>query len=251
MILYASSVAFGTSAPELFVNIVASAKGNTDIAIGKVLGANICNVLLILVLVSWSSIAAYHLHLVYLVRRNPLTTAIGITNHVRCQWVQSVREDRRDILAVQTLRNQMMAATFLASTAILISLGLLVAAMRPGLFGEISQALNLTGARTETLWMLKLMLLAVLFFSAFFNFTLAIRYYNHAGFMINLTESSDGIVSEKAVAEVLNLGALHYTIGMRGYYLSVPLVLWIFGPLWMFVGTAVLLGILYRLDRKI
>jgi len=41
-------VAFGTSTPELFVNIVASAKGNTEIAIGNVLGSNICNVFLIL-----------------------------------------------------------------------------------------------------------------------------------------------------------------------------------------------------------
>jgi cation:H+ antiporter len=41
-------VAFGTSTPELFVNLVASAKGNTDIAIGNVLGSNIANVFLIL-----------------------------------------------------------------------------------------------------------------------------------------------------------------------------------------------------------
>ena len=41
-------VAFGTSTPELFVNIVASARGNTEIAIGNVLGSNICNILLIL-----------------------------------------------------------------------------------------------------------------------------------------------------------------------------------------------------------
>ena len=41
-------VAFGTSTPELFVNIVASVGGNTEIAIGNVLGSNICNVLLIL-----------------------------------------------------------------------------------------------------------------------------------------------------------------------------------------------------------
>jgi len=41
-------VAFGTSTPELFVNIVASIKGSTDIAVGNVLGSNICNVLLIL-----------------------------------------------------------------------------------------------------------------------------------------------------------------------------------------------------------
>lgn len=41
-------VAFGTSTPELFVNIIASAKGNTDIAIGNVLGSNIANVFFIL-----------------------------------------------------------------------------------------------------------------------------------------------------------------------------------------------------------
>jgi cation:H+ antiporter len=41
-------VAFGTSTPELFVNIIASIKGNTDIAIGNVLGSNIANIFLIL-----------------------------------------------------------------------------------------------------------------------------------------------------------------------------------------------------------
>jgi len=41
-------VAFGTSTPELFVNIIASFRGTTDIAIGNVLGSNICNVFLIL-----------------------------------------------------------------------------------------------------------------------------------------------------------------------------------------------------------
>jgi uncharacterized membrane protein len=203
-----------------------------------------------LVAASWLFVAAYHLHLVYKVRNQPLTTTVGITNHVRSKWVKNVIDERRDILAVQTLHNQVMAATFLASTAILISLGLLGAAIRPGLFSEISQALNLTGAKNETLWMVKLMLLSVLFFSAFFNFTLSIRYYNHAGFMINISETSDSIISAEAVAEVLNHGALHYTLGMRGYYLSVPIVFWLFGPLWMFTGNMVLLGILYRLDRE-
>ena len=41
-------VAFGTSMPELFVNIIASFKGNTDIAISNVVGSNIANVFLIL-----------------------------------------------------------------------------------------------------------------------------------------------------------------------------------------------------------
>ena len=41
-------VAFGTSTPELFVNVTASIQGNTDIAIGNVVGSNIANVFLIL-----------------------------------------------------------------------------------------------------------------------------------------------------------------------------------------------------------
>jgi len=41
-------VAFGTSTPELFVNLFASGKGSTDIAIGNILGSNIANILLIL-----------------------------------------------------------------------------------------------------------------------------------------------------------------------------------------------------------
>ena len=45
-------VAFGTSAPELIVNIVASLRGNTDIAIGNIVGSNIANILLILGAVS-------------------------------------------------------------------------------------------------------------------------------------------------------------------------------------------------------
>jgi len=41
-------VAFGTSTPELFVNVLASLQGNTAIAIGNALGSNIANVFLIL-----------------------------------------------------------------------------------------------------------------------------------------------------------------------------------------------------------
>lgn len=46
-------VAFGTSAPELFVNISAAASGNTDIALCNIVGSNIANILLILGISAW------------------------------------------------------------------------------------------------------------------------------------------------------------------------------------------------------
>ncbi len=51
------------------------------------------------------------------------------------------------------------------------------------------------------------------------------------------------------LAAALNHGALHYTLGMRGFYLSVPFSLWLFGPLWMLGGAAVLVFVLNSLDR--
>lgn len=41
-------VAFGTSAPELFVSLLSAIQGQSDIAIGNVVGSNICNILFIL-----------------------------------------------------------------------------------------------------------------------------------------------------------------------------------------------------------
>ncbi|ACN16966.1 conserved hypothetical protein [Desulforapulum autotrophicum HRM2] len=195
-------------------------------------------------------LVSYHIHLYLKVRHDPLMTAIGITNHARRMWVNGIMKEKRDILAIQTLRNQLMAATFLASTAFLICIGSLNAAFRPGVFIEVSNAFNLLGTKTEALWMLKLMLLGIVFFITFFNFTLCIRYYNHVGFMINTFQQDDPSVSEEAVTHVLNHGALHYTIGMRGFYLSVSLALWLFGSIWMLAGSLVLVAVLYRLDRE-
>lgn len=41
-------VAFGTSAPELIVSVTSAISGNTDIALGNIIGSNIANILLIL-----------------------------------------------------------------------------------------------------------------------------------------------------------------------------------------------------------
>ncbi|WP_036482023.1 calcium/sodium antiporter [Myxosarcina sp. GI1] len=48
LIIGLTIVAYGTSAPEMAVSIIASFAGQSDIAIGNALGSNICNILLIL-----------------------------------------------------------------------------------------------------------------------------------------------------------------------------------------------------------
>ena len=48
LVIGLTAVAFGTSAPELVVSVTAVLKGSPEIAIGNVVGSNICNVLLVL-----------------------------------------------------------------------------------------------------------------------------------------------------------------------------------------------------------
>ena len=48
LIIGLTIVAYGTSAPEMFVSVMSSFSGQSDIAMGNVVGSNICNVLLIL-----------------------------------------------------------------------------------------------------------------------------------------------------------------------------------------------------------
>ncbi len=77
---------------------------------------------------------------------------------------------------------------------------------------------------------------------------ISIRYYNHASFAINIP-AEEPILTSDTVAKIINCGMTHYTLGMRAYYLAVPFSLWLFGPLWMLIGTIVLTIILCKLDR--
>jgi uncharacterized membrane protein len=192
----------------------------------------------------------YHAHLVYQVRRHPLTTAIGITNHLRGHWVESIMADNRDILAVQTLRNWVMASSFLASTAILICLGLISLAAGSEKMAEITPFLQELVREHRVLWLFKIMVIVINFFTIFFNFTLAIRYFNHVNFMINVPSTLAHKITPEYVSGILTHATFHYTLGMRGYYIGVLLILWLFGPIWMLLGTIVMLAVLHHLDAK-
>jgi uncharacterized membrane protein len=198
---------------------------------------------------SFFLIIVYHIQLIHQIRTRPLTTALGVTNHLRGHWVESIMEHNRDLLAVQTLRNWVMASSFLASTAILISLGLVSVAASPERMAEISPSLTELVREHRVLWLFKLMVLIIDFFFIFFSFCLAIRYYNHVNFMINVPSTLAHKITPEYVTGILNRGMMHYNLGMRGYYLGVLLVLWLFGPIWMLLGTVVVLLVLYHLDR--
>jgi len=199
--------------------------------------------------ISFLILLAYHLYLVHQVRKAPLKTSFGLTSRLREVWVKAVMQEKMDILAVQTLRNWIMAATFLASTAIVITLGMVGTALSVGKADELSQALNLLGGASEISWRIKLMVLILDFFITFFNFLLAIRYFNHVNFMITIPANYHPLATSDLIAKILNRAKIHNTAGLHGYYLAIPFTLWLFGSLWMLTGSIALVAVLYKLDR--
>jgi uncharacterized membrane protein len=194
-------------------------------------------------------LTSYHIYWIYHVRRAPFRTYMGITRYLRRMWVESIMTEKRDILSVQTLRNWIMASSFLASTAMIIGLGLLSFLFKPEHVSEMPFDLTLLFSRMKTLFMAKLMLLMVHFFFAFFSFTLSIRYMNQVNFMINVPIECDPLLTPEFIAHTLDMGMMHYSMGMRAFYLSVVATLWLFGPVWMFLGSLVLVFVLYKLDH--
>ncbi len=195
-------------------------------------------------------LGVYHLVLARVYRREPERTHRGRSNRLRRAWVAMVRARGADILAVQTMRNWVMSATLLASTSILIGLGVGHVAFAGTDLAELARALSLLPAPSEPTMRIKLLVLAGIFFAAFHHFVLALRYYNHTGFMINLPDLDFSGDPAGTVAETLNRAGGHYNKGTRIFLLALPFVLWLIGPLWFLSGVAGTLWILGRFDFR-
>ncbi|CAM8989918.1 unnamed protein product [Rhodiola kirilowii] len=151
----------------------------------------------------------------------PSDTVVGLNAINRRFWIRAMMEDvnKNGVLAVQTLRNNIMASTLLASTAIMLS-----------------------------------SLIAILMTSNATGDKMSIRYYNHASILINVPYKQMSPIlrhhhlTAEYVSKTINRGSYFWSLGLRAFYFSFPLFLWIFGPIPMFVCCLVMVFALYFLD---
>lgn len=197
-------------------------------------------------------LAGYQMHLRRLARRNSAAVFASAAALARNAWVETVMADHGNaLLAVQTLRNSSMAASFLASTAILLMVGVLTLTGQAKSLQETWHFLNVFGTLGPALWLIKLLCILLLLFYAFFNFVNAIRVTNHVGYMISIKQAPNRTYfSHEMVASQLNRGSQYFSVGVRAYYFLVPLMFWLFGPLYMIVATVLLVFILLpKIDK--
>jgi len=188
----------------------------------------------------------YYLYLWQRTLRAPDSSAHSFNAKIRQRWVLMILANNNNgLLAIQTLRNSVMAANFMASTAILLIIGTLTSSEKLSHWLLQSELSNLIPAYSNELGSLKLGLLVLDFFIAFFCFSMAIRFFNHVGYMIGLADSE----LSQQTSLYLNKAGRYYTLGTRSFFFSLPIILWLFGPYFLILGTAILILGLSLLDK--
>lgn len=160
-------------------------------------------------------------------------------------WVQKVMSTPgHEILAVQTVRNSLMAASLMATTAALGVAGALSIGKEAGALGhEISLAL--LGASAP--WgALKTALLAGCLAIGFLLFSLAVRFYHRVGYTLAGYQGGDAAALDLASNELMR-GAAFYRAGWRALYAAIVCAAWFFGAWPMLVVGALAMG----LDRAV
>lgn len=196
-------------------------------------------------------VAIYYAILLRRTRRDPTASIHGVNELARSLWVKNVMANpAKDVMAVQTLRNFVMGASLMATTAAFLILGTLTLTGQVETISRSWHVSSLYGSSSAELWILKVMCLLATFIIAFFAFAMAIRLANHVVFMVNVPgPTSHPALAPEAVADRLNGAGRHFATGMRAFFFAVPLVFWLFGPVFLLIASAGLVIALHRLDR--
>jgi uncharacterized membrane protein len=193
-------------------------------------------------------VLAYEAWLTVAQRIRPERLARPAHAALREDWFAAVSDQRgSEILAVQTLRNSLMSATMTASTAVLGLMGTL-SLTAPSLhasFGDVASAWPTFTPRLA----MELAVLGLLFASLVAS-VMAVRYYNHAGFVGGMPVDSEARRrwSAAGTAYVRKAGVL-YSWGLRQLVLVVPVVAFILHPLAGVVGAFAVVAALTNFDR--
>lgn len=205
----------------------------------------------IAVTVSCLLMLVYYLYLKKKTRCSPHSSMQAVNAEIRERWVLMIRTSGKlEILAIQTLRNSVMAASFMATTAMLLMIGMLNLSEKIWQWAENLHPLLSVCQASSELWQIKLGILMLSFMIAFYYFAMAIRFFNHVGYMINLP--NDAATEDdlyKQICAYLNRAGRYYTFGIRAFFFSLPIIAWFFGSYFLVFAIVSLIAGLIVLDR--
>src|SRR4030067_2166731 len=163
----------------------------------------------------------YHAYYYFKVARLPRDIFKGKINIIRRTWVENMLRPGHTIIAVQSLRNINMAASFLASSSIVFIGSILY------IIFNIEQTSGIvTGTGTIALpdyhLFFKLLTVMVMFLLSLLNFTLCIRLLNYLVILIGASPETIELTMKVSavdyITKMFSKSGIHYTFGIRGFY---------------------------------
>ena len=199
------------------------------------------------VLATVAILAAYEIALAFGHRRSPARLARTAHAVLREEWFDAVSAQMgSEILAVQTLRNSLMSATMTASTAALGLMGTATLAA-PSLRASLGDAPGMPGLSTRLALELALM---VLLFASLASSVMAVRYYNHAGFIAAMPVESQARRSWRDAGRFyLRRAGILYSWGLRHLMLVAPILAAMVHPAAGPVAALAVVAVLVGFDR--
>ncbi len=199
-----------------------------------------------------SGLLGYRFFLAMMLRHRPETLFLGKLQQYRTAWIDSHLGSENNIVVVQTLRNTIMSASFLASTTVILIMGAFNLLHTIKSSGQPAEALAITGSTEPDVAVFMILLIIIILSYSFFNFTWYIREVNYMTFILNIPKDQldaiEGGDSTQHVANMFLTSGIYFSLGMRGYYFLVPVLLWFFNPLLMIAATLVILYLMLRRD---
>lgn len=193
------------------------------------------------------TLVTYEALLIVLQWRRPERLARARHANLREDWFLAVSQQRgSEILAVQALRNSLMSATMLASTAALALMGT-VSLVAPSLHAGFDHARAVLALDARLV--LELLLLTLLC-ASLVSTVMAVRFYNHAGFIGGMPVDSEARTRwSRAAVRYLRRAGILYGVGLRQLVLVVPVLAAILLPTAGPFAAIVVCGVLYYFDR--
>lgn len=193
-------------------------------------------------------LALYELASILAQQRQPQLIARTAHATLREDWFAAVSlQNGAEILAVQTLRNSVMSATMTASTAALALMGM-VSLLVPSLDEQFA-ASGATRHAFSARLALELVLFALLFASLVAS-VMAVRYYNHAGFIVGMPVGSETRLRwAEAGRRYVRRAGLLYSWGLRYLIMTGRVLSSMLSPYAGPVAACLVIGLLLWFDR--
>ncbi|HEY1090862.1 MAG TPA: DUF599 domain-containing protein [Burkholderiaceae bacterium] len=194
-------------------------------------------------------LGCYEVLLALVQLRHPERLARSAHASLRADWFAAVSAQAgSEILAVQTLRNSLMSATMTASTAALGLMGAVTLAAPSLRAAGSAGAPELLQALSPRL-VLELVLMALLL-ASLVSSAMAIRYYNHAGFICAMPVGSPARQHwARSGAVYVRRAGLLYSWGLRQLIMVAPVLASMLLPAAGPVAAGLVLIVMFAFDR--